>query len=341
VSDYSTADYEPSQRGTFLELMHDAWGERSMTDEEFDWWFERNPTGEHLIAVALDNDEVIGVAGTSCFLMQLDRKREIGTFSVHATTRADARSRGVFQRLELHNEERSRRLGAACVLAFASAPTIPIFLQRLDWREVGLLRAWARVLRPSAAFRRRGGRALASGAGLRSPSGEPRGYGKIAVVPLTRFGPSTDALYERAASAWGNHVVRSAEHMNWRYLDSPWDYRAFAAIADGEPCGYTIVRFKDHRGIPLGVIADLVSDASSFSVTRALLRRAIEELKGCVDAVVALPPANRAQRRAFLSLGFLPSPIGLHFMGASLRDDFDLPLERSAWHFSLGDTDFF
>ncbi|MDX6515001.1 MAG: hypothetical protein QOH73_667 [Gaiellaceae bacterium] len=328
-------DYAPADRDEFLRLMRDAWGEESMRVDEFAWWFERNPTGRLELAVAEEDGSVLGVLGATAMPMRLDGAERLGSFSVHGTTAAAARGKGIFQLLERYNEERSAATGIACVLAFASAPTARLFTQRLGWSRLGKRRLWARLLRAGAPVRHL--RSRGDGAGrLHAASDEARAYGAVKVVPLTRFGPATDTLYERAAAAWGSHVVRRAEHLNWRYLDSPWDYRAFASIRDGELSGYAVVRAKRHRGAPLAVLADLVAPAG-FGDARALVRRCIAEVEHA-DAIVTLPPRGKAQRLALAASGFLPAPLTLDFMGRPLQERFTLPTD---WHLSLGDTDFF
>jgi hypothetical protein len=47
--------------------------------------------------------------------------------------------------------------GVAVVLAFASAPTAPIFLGPLGWSEIGRLRLWIRPLLAQAAAPAAGG----------------------------------------------------------------------------------------------------------------------------------------------------------------------------------------
>lgn len=328
-------DFAPADREAFLRLMHDAWGEESMRPEEFAWWFERNPTGRLEVAIAEEDGAVLGVLGATAVPMRLAGRAALGSFSVHGTTAAAARGRGIFQQLERHNEDRSAATGVACVLAFASAPTAPLFTERLGWTRLGRQRLWARLLRAGAPIRHLRGRGDGAGR-LRAASDETTFSGSATVVPLTRFGPATDAVYERAAAGWGSHVVRRAEHLNWRYLDSPWGYRAFVSVRDGEVSGYAVVRAKRHRGAPLAVLADLVAPAG-LADARALVRRCVAEVEHA-DAIVTLPPRGRAQRLALAACGFVPAPLTLDFMGRALQEGTELP---SSWHLSLGDTDFF
>src|SRR5919202_4707433 len=137
------AAYEAAHKDSYLALLDEAWGRDAMSRAEFDWWFERNPAGS-LMSVALLDGRVVGVAAHSLYRAVLDGEEQLVSFSVHATTHESARGRGVFQELERRHEREAQERGAACVLAFASAPTAPLFLGPLGWTEVGRLRVWAR-----------------------------------------------------------------------------------------------------------------------------------------------------------------------------------------------------
>jgi GNAT superfamily N-acetyltransferase len=294
VTGYELAAYEPAQRDDYLRLLHDAWGEAALSGEEFDWWFARNPAGS-LMSVARDDGRVIGVAGHSLYRMVLGGEERLATFSVHATTTPAARGKGVFVGLERKHEEEAEARGAGVVLAFASAPTAPLFLGPLGWTEVGRLRIWARPL-PRLGLRR-------------------------AAEPMERFEHVGDA-----AGGWPNHVIRDADYLNWRYLDSPRDYVAYRAQG-----GYAVLGHKRHKGQPIALVADLVGPV------RPLVRACLAGVKPGTRALFALPGPGEAP--AYLSCGFVPTPMTLNFMGKSLAGDLDT--NPGAWRFTLGDTDFF
>jgi hypothetical protein len=218
VTPFQLASYEPSDRGDYLALLDRAWGHQRLAPDEFDWWFGRNPAGS-LMSVARMDGRVVGVAAHTLLRMVLGGEERSASFSVHATTLPEARGLGIFRELELKHEREAQEHGVAVVLAFASAPTAPIFLGPLGWTEIGRLRIWARPLL------RRGGA---------SPS------------PLGVEGD--------AAASWPNHVVRDRQHLTWRYLGSP---RGYVTVRSGE--GYAAVRpAKPHRGRAVAVLADLV-----------------------------------------------------------------------------------
>jgi hypothetical protein len=69
--------------------------------------------------------------------------------------------------------------------------------------------------------------------------------------------------------------------------------------------------------------------------------RALEEVRGGADALVLLPPPSSVQRRALLASGFAPTNQRLRFIGKVLHQGAQLDERASAWHFALGDFDFF
>lgn len=326
---FEIVEYGPNRRADYVRLLRDTRGGGGLSPEEFDWWFDGNPTQPRLMAVAEIDGGVVGVASHTPYRMRLGGRERLATASVHAGTDPVARGKGIFRALEVRNEEAGRRAGVAASLAFASKSTENLFLGPLGWSEIGRLRVWVRLLRPVAAARRALGRAPAPGQRQRRSAGGVR--------QIDRFDESTDHAYELAAPAYGNHVIRDAAFMNWRYADSPWGYRAFG-IGDR---AFAIVREKTQHGTPIAVVADLVAPPGSFRETRALLMQARAAAGPDAVALFVLPPRDPAQRRAFAAAGFVPSPTTLHFVAIALADDFELPLEPPAWHFSLGDTDFF
>jgi GNAT superfamily N-acetyltransferase len=140
--------------------------------------------------------------------------------------------------------------------------------------------------------------------------------------PVERFEHDDDA-----AAGWPNHVIRDARYLNWRYVDSPKGYLALRVGA-----GYAVLGHKLHRGTPIALVADLVADDP-----RPLLRACLAAARPGSRALFALPAPEHRGR--YLSLGFVPTPLSLHFMGRPLGGP--LNAVRDAWRFTLGDTDFF
>jgi len=287
---FEVGPYEPADREAYLGLLRDAWGDRAVSGEEFDWWLGRSPAGS-VISVARMDGRVVGAAAHSLLPMVVDGQRSIATWSLYAVTHPSARGRGVFAELEARNEREAAERGASIALTFPNDLTARVFLGRLGWTEIVRLRVWARAL--------------------------------LAQAPAPADADPFDNPRD-AAEGWPNHVVRDAQHLNWRFVESPRGYRT---VRSGE--GYAIVGRTQYRGIETAVLADLVGNS------RALLRCAISAAAGRL--MIALPA--REQRAVFLSLGFAPAPYTLRLLGKPLTGK--LNAAPSAWRFTLGDTDFF
>jgi hypothetical protein len=150
-----------------------------------------------------------------------------------------------------------------------------------------------------------------------------RGEGRL------RVEPAIEPFEERhEASFPAHHIVHDVPYLNWRYVESPREYVRFEG--DG---GWAVVTYAPWQGFGAAIVCDAVGRGKT-----ALLRRCA----AAVDADVAVAMPNPGEERAYLAAGFVPTPRTIRFIGKRLTDDApELPKERAAWRFSLGDLDFF
>ena len=292
---------EAARREDYLALLRESYGDGHLTEAELEWWFDRNPVGPVVQSEALDEEgPPLGVLSMSCVRTGGGPgSLGIGAFVCHGVTSPAARGRGVYTELERHNEAEAAAGGADWAFCFTNARTIAIY-RRLGWTELPSLRLWARLRRPT----RRGG-------------------GGFRVEPSC---PPFEARHEREFAA--AHVLRSAEHLTWRYTDSP---RAYHRVEAGG--GWAVVRHRVWKGFSIAAICEAVGPDLTASV-----RSAVQ----AVDSELALAVVNPGEERAYLAGGFLPTPKTMPLVARRLRDEApELPAGRRAWRFTLGDMDFF
>jgi hypothetical protein len=307
VSDVEVVEYAPERRDEVLVLLNRVRGYEA-PPEELEWWFEGNPVGPRLLFLAQADGALGGVLGASLYRAVVNGREGLVAVPLWAVTDDAFRGRGIFQALNHEIERRSRELGVAVELGFTNRLAGPIYIAKLGWSDVHRLRIWARLLRPA------------------------RATGLSAAGDFERFGPEQEVAYRAAAPALPSHFVRDAAYLNWRFADPA---RPYTRLATSD--GYAVLGSKRRGRLLTAVIADLAVPAS-FRATRALLRRCIRAARGA-DVLLALLPAPPAQRRAFLAAGFAPTPTTIRLIGKGLGEK--LPLGPKAWHFTLGDTDFF
>ena len=336
MSVFAPAAYEPAEREQVFALMRRV-GRSHIDDAEFDWWFERNPAGGYLISVARAHGRVIGMAAMSYFRMLVDGSEQVVAVPVHVATESAYRRHGVFSTLELRNERAAAQAGVRATITFPNAASHRIFVGDLGWRDLPRRRLWARPL-SGAAVARYFARRSSRGGALRLASPEAYEAEGIRIAPLERFGAETDDVWRDAAAAGANQIVRDASFLNWRYVDSPRDYRRFAAYAASKLVGFAVIGHTVKHGVSSGFVADLVTRPRERRAAGALLDRCVAELAPGTDALIALP--GRSQRPAFLRARFLPTHKRIRFIGKPLDDSAVLETQRD-WHFTLGDFDFF
>jgi predicted N-acetyltransferase YhbS len=336
---FESVRYTPEWRASLVSLLARV-GTTQLTDEEFAWWFDRNPAGEGIVSLAVDEGEVVGVAAMSFFRTRLAGVETRLAIPVNVATDARYRGQGVFSTLEQENEDAAAASGSPLTVTFPNAKSYPIFIRRLGWVDLPRLRLWARPLRASGVVRYVLGRAGEHG-GMREPDPSARTAHGLEVRPVERFGAELDELGARAAAGYGNHFSRDAAYFNWRYLDSPRDYRCFGAYRRGALAGVAVVGHTFKHGVSAGFLADLVAAPEDGAAVRALVSRAVVEVKGGADALVLLPPPAKTQRRALVRAGFAPTNKKLRFIGKPLHDSARIDERAGAWHFTLGDFDFF
>jgi GNAT superfamily N-acetyltransferase len=137
----------------------------------------------------------------------------------------------------------------------------------------------------------------------------PRRPGRVDATPIE----------PRPVQLHGHHIVRSEEYLRWRYVDSPRPYAQF---------GRTIVTYAMWHGFSSAVVCEHGPGLGGA------LRR--------VDAAIAVAMVNPGEQARFAAHGFVPTPRTIRFIGKRLTPDApELPKRRDAWHFTLGDLDFF
>lgn len=311
-ADWELVPYERSRRGDFLALMRDVYDGTCWSEEEFEWWFEQNPTGHFILNLAVDGGLTLGAAAQSYARLVIDGREAEASFTIHVMTSPEARGKGVFSGLQLHNDDVAARSGARLALGFTNPMAGPIFVSKLGWEELCWLRVWARPKRPLRAFHH-----------LRA-HGKPTGGVRGAVE---EFGERHEEIYRRAASEWPTHFIKSAAYLNWRYRQSPRRYASFSTDR-----GFAVVGWGVFRGISAGLVCELVGGDGMRLLNRCV--RAAD-----ADIVIAMP--NPDEYATYLAAGFVPTPAAIRFIGRSLQPDEPLPHGRAAFRFSLGDTDIF
>src|SRR3989304_4276487 len=127
---YETVCYILGQRAALVSLLARV-GTTQLSDAEFTWWFERNPAGEGIVSLAVDDGEVVGVAAMSFFRTALNGVETRLALPVNVATDPRYRGQGVFSTLERENEAAAAEAGSPPPRAVPHRASDPIVTRRL------------------------------------------------------------------------------------------------------------------------------------------------------------------------------------------------------------------
>ena len=198
---FDDGSYAPEWRQSLVSLLARV-GTTQLTDEEFSWWFDRNPAGEGIVSLAVDEGEVVGVAAMSFFRTRLDGTETRLAIPVNVATDARYRGQGVFSTLQAENEEAAAASGSPLTVTFPNAKSYPIFIRRLAGTLIFAVACAAEGPRRRTAGARQRSRRDARVAGT-GPSAPPSSVASVSSDSAARLVPR-----ERAAGARAPAVPR-------------------------------------------------------------------------------------------------------------------------------------
>ena len=321
--------YDRSWQPGVLTLMETVWGTAS-TPEEFDWWFERGPEGRAVITLATDGERVVGVAAMAWMRLRVEGEEIRVPFPQYVATHPDYRGQGIFQRLQLESERTAAREGADVALTFPNAATAPLFLGALGWTALRGPRVWIRPIQPVAL-----GRALA-GRAVPPPHAWSVGgsMSKRRGLDVQRLDAPPERLEELVMVE--DRSVTGSRFVEWRYFESPREYRCFGAFDGVRLRGFAAIARSMLHGVTGISLAELIVADRDAAAVRALLAACIQEAGSEFACLFAAAP-RAPLRAAFARSGFIPTPRRLRLLGKRLSGDGPLP---SSLSFVLGDLDF-
>jgi hypothetical protein len=243
----------------------------------------------------------------------------------------------------------------------------------LNWRHVGVMPQYARLLNARAVVRvfsangrallperwswmwpvvsqaSRGLAALASGvvAGVAAAAGRlwHRRPAGAAIVEERQFDASYVELAERVKGKFRVWVCRDERYLASRYGHTLGRYRLLACREGTRLLGYCLVKLKQFENdsrmgdLRMGTIVDCVADPDDAGVVNWLLRSGVELCRREQMDVVFCSASHREIRRHLRWNGFLGMRGTLHVAFHDRTGGLgpDVPLE--AWHLMRGDSD--
>lgn len=275
----------PEDAEQLFALYRDVFGEALVESSRHRWRWQyldnphTGPDGPE-IWVARDASGPLGQYASMPVRLWWGGRELRSSWGMDVFLRPEARGRGVGARLFTAWSDH-----VEVALGLGLTPSSYGLFKKLRYRDVGPVPFYERILDPGAIARRRLGGVLGhlaapllgAALALLHPERRAPGSAEIEIRPVTGFGPEYDTLWERVRSSYAMCVRRDAAYLDWKYRRCPnrrYDVRE--ARRQGELAGYCVTREDDHRGLRLGWLLDVFSDAGDTAVREALIGSALE-----------------------------------------------------------------
>lgn len=132
ITTVSTKEGLLEHRAAIERLFFSSFGQRAL-GEVWNWAFQRNPTGEPVVTLCYDNDDLVG--HYAIVPMPLSSQGVLKNSYISMTTMVAESHRkfGLFTNLAMENYARATELGVDFVFGFPNSQSIPGFRKRLNW----------------------------------------------------------------------------------------------------------------------------------------------------------------------------------------------------------------
>lgn len=284
------------------------------------WLHLRNPPARRKVLVGIDpSGEVVGHVGLVPFAFRTATAKVVEGFPCQLMVAEHLRHSLLYPQLVKRLLREYASAGFDGAYALIVRPRVLQANIALGFRQLGVVPVHARPYRISRALvgrlpnERLAGPAWAAGTlaerilRVRIPW-RTRG---LLVEPVRRFDRTFDQLLDAAQAGWLYRATRSAEILNWRFIEAPdRAYRVLAVWAGGEPVGYVALRRMTMQGFDVLAVVDLlVHPRHQANAARALLAAVHElALNMRVELSACLMSPHDPLRRRLLESGFLPTP---------------------------------
>ncbi|MCE9613367.1 MAG: hypothetical protein K8T26_03770 [Lentisphaerae bacterium] len=313
----------------------------------WDWKYFSNPFGPSGLALALEGEAIVGMAGAFALPMQVPGGPCTASQVADNDILEPHRSTGtLFRLIETLNRAAGADSGRGFDFGLAIEQTRDFSTMMLGFETVAAIRKYVRILDPGRYLAARWHVPLGAGLGLpfrwRAHRAAVRLLRHQPVFALDRFDARFDALWARMRKA-PIMVRKDAAYLNWRYARCPGvTYRTLGIGTATALSGAVIFHVAAKAGVRYGILDEVLCAEDAPGILDPLLAAATRELLGRqVSACMAWASQGDPLRERLLQAGYrersTPHSLIARRGRVEAPDGF-LAAEQN-WMWSIGDSD--
>jgi hypothetical protein len=316
----------------------------------WDWKYFQNPAGEHMVTVAVDDGEIVGVQGYLPGRLKCDSRVLLSAQNLDMAVLAAYRTGGTFLKMHDKAMEYGPKQNAALCYGFPNETAYRL-APCLEYTGICPIFNLTKLLNPIPYIQRKMGvRFFAQAVGSVGKRVVAWRYGRkpgvhpnTATVEVERFDERFDEFWRQEAVHYPIAVVRDSKYLNWRYIDGPTSYKIFCAEKDHRIKGFVVLRCVQDRDIKRGKVVDILVEWSQETIAELLVERSLSYFAGKnVDVVTSWIFEQWPVFETFRKKGFAKRRAP-HYLVVNSQS-VDIPkeyfLDASKWYVTMGDSDY-
>jgi len=310
----------------------------------WEWQYRRNPYGQvdqPLIWVAREGQTIVGQYAAMPVRLTVNGREIDGAWGMDVMVAPERQRQGLG---EVLFRTWDRNVGASLGLGLSES-SYRLF-QKLHWPDVGPVPCLVKPLSRRALRRPHWPVAVNRFVSyvtlpwIRLVARSRPLQGEVEVI--RQFDDSFTRLWERVQPHFGFAVKRSAQYLNWKYIQAPHvRYHIAALKRDGDTAGYAVYRHVLEPRGRVTVLVDFLADPEDEKGLLTLLRWIDREARAADSDKIRTFALHEGFRKVLRRSGYYSVKSTLEFVckinGAVVPSGYYDDTEN--WHVTLGDSD--
>lgn len=246
------------------------------------WIHQQNLVNKHTIYYAIQETKVAAIYTAMPVKFQINGLLYNALQSIDTITDLDHRGKGLFPKLANKLYTDAETAGYQLVYGFPNENSAGGFFKKLNWVSFGEVPFLLKPLRLSYFIKRFFKMSIDSAFPESHPYqiAESKIANNICIKPILDFGSEYELVWESCRSSMNVSVERSADYMNWRFVNKPGEHYSKCGIyIDDKLDGVIVFTIKNKHGGRVGYVMELLFNPKQPSAGKHLLKFAIKVFK--------------------------------------------------------------
>ncbi|MFN0083173.1 MAG: GNAT family N-acetyltransferase [Ferruginibacter sp.] len=323
--------------------------ERILTNLQ--WLHQKNLVKANTIYYAMHDEDVAGIYTALPVLFKIGDEVKPALQSIDTLTDVAHRGKGLFPKLAKKLYADAADSNCALVYGFPNESSGPGFFNKLQWTSFGEVPF---LLKPLNVFyfinkilkRKKRSDVPDGNYSYNAPATVAIGS-DTEIKLLNKFEAEFDTVWARVSKKIKVCANRSADYMNWRFVDKPDEvYYRYGLYANGNLQGVVVFTIKRKHGGLIGYLMELIYNPQNEDAGKQLLRFASKQCrKQQADTILAWSIPECFNYNVYKKCGYYTLPEKLRpqqlFFGVRPFDEKNaqMILNVKNWYISYADSD--